>query len=253
MLTKREFKPPLPARLRGVASIESLRHDVEVLRQQNEALTNSIVQMFSWLGSPNALNITKAMIQNCTIDDTPIGASTATTGKFTTIESTIATGTAPFTVASTTKVTNLNADQVDGGDWAAPGTIGSGTANTGKFTTLEVTTSSVFPVSATTPTVTAGAGAFTSVTGAVASVKIGNRRFYTVTVAITTNGTAATYVSVPMPDAAAETTGSTGSISNNGIALSGYVTGSNLIIYKYDGTYPGADGLTLVMSGSYRV
>ena len=37
------------------------------------------------------------------------------------ITSTVVTGTAPFTVASTTKVTNLNVDQVDGGDWAAPG------------------------------------------------------------------------------------------------------------------------------------
>lgn len=35
------------------------------------------------------------------------------------ITSTLATGTAPFTVASTTKVTNLNADQVDGYDVSA--------------------------------------------------------------------------------------------------------------------------------------
>lgn len=39
----------------------------------------------------------------------------------TTLQSTVATGTAPLTVASTTKVTSLNADQVDGVD--LPGTI----------------------------------------------------------------------------------------------------------------------------------
>ena len=49
-----------------------------------------------------------------TINNMSIGATTATTGRFTTVTSTIATGTAPFTVASTTLVTNLNADYLDG-------------------------------------------------------------------------------------------------------------------------------------------
>lgn len=50
------------------------------------------------------------------IDNMTIGATTATTGRFTTVTSTVATGTAPFTVASTTVVTNLNADYLDGLD-----------------------------------------------------------------------------------------------------------------------------------------
>jgi hypothetical protein len=49
-----------------------------------------------------------------TINNMSIGATTATTGRFTTVTSTQATGTAPFTVASTTLVTNLNADLCDG-------------------------------------------------------------------------------------------------------------------------------------------
>lgn len=65
-----------------------------------------------------------------------IGSGTPSTGKFTTIESTIATGTAPFTVASTTNVANLNASSLGGATFAAPGAIGSGTASTGAFTTL---------------------------------------------------------------------------------------------------------------------
>ena len=52
------------------------------------------------------------------------------------ITSTLATGTAPFTVASTTKVSNLNVDQLDGADWAAPAAIGSGTPAAGTFTTI---------------------------------------------------------------------------------------------------------------------
>ncbi len=65
-----------------------------------------------------------------------IGATAPSTGKFTTVESTIATGTAPFTVASTTNVANLNASSLGGATFAAPGAIGSGTASTGAFTTL---------------------------------------------------------------------------------------------------------------------
>lgn len=67
------------------------------------------------------------------------GTGTPKSGRFTTVESTVATGTAPFTVASTTKVANLNADQLDGKTWASPDPIGSGTANTGRFTTVTST------------------------------------------------------------------------------------------------------------------
>ena len=77
-----------------------------------------------------------------TIDNTIIGGSTTAAGSFTTvaasnaITSTVSTGTAPFVVASTTKVTNLNADLLDGADWAAPAAIGTGTPAAGTFTTL---------------------------------------------------------------------------------------------------------------------
>lgn len=52
--------------------------------------------------------------------------------------STLATGTAPFTVASTTNVANLNASSLGGATFAAPGPIGSGTASTGAFSTLTI-------------------------------------------------------------------------------------------------------------------
>ena len=50
--------------------------------------------------------------------------------------STVATGTAPFTVASTTNVANLNASSLGGATFAAPGAIGGGTASTANFTIL---------------------------------------------------------------------------------------------------------------------
>jgi hypothetical protein len=53
-----------------------------------------------------------------------------------TFTSTQATGTAPFTVTSTTNVANLNASSINGATFASPGAIGSTTASTGAFTTL---------------------------------------------------------------------------------------------------------------------
>lgn len=60
-----------------------------------------------------------------------------TTGAFSgAITSTLTTGSAPFVVASTTNVANLNASSLNGATFAAPGAIGGGTASSGAFTTL---------------------------------------------------------------------------------------------------------------------
>lgn len=78
-----------------------------------------------------------------------IGSTTPNTGAFTTLSvtgqfsSTVSTGTAPLSVSSTTKVTNLNVDLLDGGDWAAPIAIGTTTPAAGTFTTLTANTALV--------------------------------------------------------------------------------------------------------------
>ena len=105
----------------------------------------------------------------------------------------------------------------------------------------------------TTPTPTSGGGTFTTVSASVNYTKVGRLVSYDCTVTITTNGTANTYVLVPMPFTAAELTGQSGTNQTDILGLCGYVSGSNLLIKKYDGTYPGADGKVLEMSGSYRV
>jgi hypothetical protein len=90
-----------------------------------------------------------ADINGGTVDNAIIGATTPAAANFTTasatgqITSTVSTGTAPLVVASTTKVTNLNADQLDGADWAAPAAIGTGTPAAGTFTALTANTSLV--------------------------------------------------------------------------------------------------------------
>lgn len=76
------------------------------------------------------------------IDKVAIGGTTPSSGAFTTVSatgqitSTLATGTPPLIVASTTKVSNLNSDLLDGTDWAAPGTIGGATPGSAFFTTI---------------------------------------------------------------------------------------------------------------------
>jgi hypothetical protein len=89
-----------------------------------------------------------------------IGGTTASTGRFTTVTSTIATGTAPFTVASTTNVANLNASSLGGATFAAPGAIGGTTASTGKFTTL---TETALLISNAAPTISSGFGTTPSI------------------------------------------------------------------------------------------
>jgi hypothetical protein len=60
-------------------------------------------------------------------------ATLSVTGQIT---STLATGTAPFVVASTTNVANLNAASLNGATFGAPGAIGGTTAASGAFTTI---------------------------------------------------------------------------------------------------------------------
>lgn len=79
------------------------------------------------------------------MDNVVVGATTPKAGTFTTfassgqITSTVTTGTAPFVVASTTVVANLNASALGGATFAAPGAIGGGTPGAGTFTTLAAT------------------------------------------------------------------------------------------------------------------
>ena len=65
--------------------------------------------------------------------NTDIGAYSFTAQ---TLVADVADGTAPLTITSTTKVSNLNVDKLDGADWAAPAAIGSTTPAAGTFTNL---------------------------------------------------------------------------------------------------------------------
>ena len=152
----------------------------------------------------NALTVTSG-----TIDNTTIGATTATTGKFTTINasgqitSTVTTGTAPFVVASTTAVANLTASNVSTnanltgaitstGNATILGTASFTSANlAGALTDETGTGSAVFATSPTlvtpalgTPTALVG----TNITGTASGLSIGGNAA-TATTASILNGT----------------------------------------------------------------
>lgn len=99
---------------------------------------------FSNLYASGTVNLgTSVTVAGGSIDNTTIGATTATTGAFTSISassqitSSVATGTAPFSIASTTAVSNLNADMLDG-QHAPSGNI-VGTSDTQTLTNKTLT------------------------------------------------------------------------------------------------------------------
>ena len=86
---------------------------------------------------------------NATLVITPTGANitgtlntgtgNANVGNLTTpgqMISTVATGTSPLVVSSTTQVNNLNSQYLNGFTWAVPAGVGTTTPNSGSFTTL---------------------------------------------------------------------------------------------------------------------
>ena len=77
------------------------------------------------------------------------------------ITSTLATGTAPLVVASTTNVANLNASSLSGATFAAPGPIGGGTPDTGTFTSITTPGGATFHTTNTALTNGAAAAAGT--------------------------------------------------------------------------------------------
>lgn len=110
------------------------------------------------------------------------------------------------------------------------------------------------------PTPTSGSGSFTTVSATgYYQIDAEDTRYvdFRVAVTITTNGTAATDIRVPLPfTSTSDSVGSAiaGYESATGTAAVGYIapTSTYLRILKYDASYPGADGRALQMTGRYR-
>lgn len=104
-----------------------------------------------------------------------------------------------------------------------------------------------------TPTITAGSGTFTSVTGSGRYKKIGRMVHLDVTVTITTNGTAASYIlaTLPVTDSGNFSVGG-GITATTSLAMTALIFTNKMLILQYDGTYPGADGVTIYSSITYE-
>jgi hypothetical protein len=116
------------------------------------------------------------------------------------------------------------------------------------------------PFTTYTPVVTAGSGAFTTVSATGRYRRIGKLVFIQITVTITTNGTAAGQVNATLPFTSVNVAGVNHVLTGRANAVSGKslqgVIGANvslLNIVNYDNTYPGASGETLALSGFYEV
>lgn len=104
-----------------------------------------------------------------------------------------------------------------------------------------------------TPVVTAGSGAFTSVTPTGRWQQVGKRVDYRIDIIITTNGTAAGQVYATLPLPIREPTPIFGrEVNVTAQPLIGNAAGSNVQIVYFDFSYPGGDGRRLVLSGSYE-
>ena len=106
------------------------------------------------------------------------------------------------------------------------------------------------------PTVNASSGTFVAVSGAGRYCQVGKIVFIEISVTVTTNGTAAGSVIVVLPVTAGPANQQIvgGDIGLTGKMLRGTITAdsTSLIIVFYDGTYPGANGAVLNLSGSYE-
>src|SRR5271157_309345 len=149
-----------------------------------------------------------AAITSGTINGATIGATTPSTGAFTTVSatgqvtSTVSTGTAPFVVASTTNVANLNASSLGGATFAAPGAIGG--------TTPAAVTTNALHVDTGTKTATASSGAATlnKMAGVITSESLTTAAGADYTLTLTNSDIAATdqvFASVALGSAATGT------------------------------------------------
>lgn len=111
-----------------------------------------------------------------------------------------------------------------------------------------------------TPVVTAGSGTITTASATGRFLRRGRRVDVQIRVTITTNGTGATSVNATLPFTSANVVGIGRTLSGReetvtGNMLQGFITPNATVvqIYAYDNSYPGANGRTLHVNGTYEI
>lgn len=100
----------------------------------------------------------------------------------------------------------------------------------------------------TTPTITAGSGSITTVTCTLAKRKLGKTLFFRAIITMTTNGTGASYLVMPLGETLAAVQTVAGLNASTG-SLIGLTNGTDLRIYTDGFAYPVADGQTVYVNG----
>lgn len=113
-----------------------------------------------------------------------------------------------------------------------------------------VTGDSAWTTSTPTPTAT---GSFTSVSCSMRYKKLGRMVLVHASLVITTNGTASAYIAIPIPYAAQGVTMLSAAVVAGGFEpIIARTLNSDIILLDATGAYPGADGLTINVSGVYE-
>ena len=186
--------------------------------------------------------------------------------------STLAIGTKPFAVTSTTKCDNLNADLLDGYDTSTTGAASkipvvnaSGTlpltsgVTLGNTAIADASTLDFYLEGTWTPVVTAYSGTITTASAANSTfTRNGNRVTIDTDITVTTNGTGATLIKVsglPYNSSLSCTGNGVGVNSSTNKMCWVQTSGNNNYVYlgNYDGTYPIASGQTIRFSLTYQV
>jgi hypothetical protein len=113
----------------------------------------------------------------------------------------------------------------------------------------------VIPIAWTafTPTASAATGTFTTVSAAGRYTQSGKLVHFNVLLTITTNGTAAGYITLITPISPLNANWAASGVSiTTGKALSVQGQSGYVVIRLYDGTYPGGTGVVLNISGTYE-
>lgn len=107
------------------------------------------------------------------------------------------------------------------------------------------------PWTSVSSTVTSGSGTITTATGTIRYYREGRRMFIRATASITTNGTGAGFVKMTLPFAVIAGNSVLAGRENSiaGVAVLGVASGTTLDLYRYDNTYPGGNGASIVVEG----
>lgn len=160
----------------------------------------------------------------------------------------------PFTGGSD----GLVAFHVAGGSYKITVTSG-GTVRTFRYVGIATGSENDFDNAAWstfTPTITAGSGTFTTVSASGRYKQVGKVVYVSISIVITTNGTAATSVLATLPvsanASAAPTFQGRGNVVSGKQLQAKAASVSQIAITNYDNTYPGATGETLLINGAYE-